>query len=208
VYNSVNSLYHEVINSLQQGIAVIDTDGYIIATNHVWNHLLIQNENPSEFDWHGINFFHPHDYLSPMQQNHHILTDSLLCILKGHQYSYSYEFNWPINDRHWFLFNACPLLEQGVDRIKGIVISILDISNKKQLELDLLESISQIRTLRGFLPICAVCKSIRDEEELWKSVETFLEKHTHVEFTHDICPDCIRRLYPKYSSVLERPPES
>lgn len=195
MHNSVTSLHHEVIYSLQQGIAVTDTDGYIIATNPAWKKLFIQYEVPSEFEWIGINFFHTHNHLSPMQQNQHILKANLLCILQGHQDSYSYEFNWPLDDRHcWFLFNASPLLEYGVDRIKGVVISIFDIS--------------QIRTLRGLLPICAVCKSIRDEEDLWNSVENFLEKHTHAEFTHDICPDCIRRLYPKYSSVLDRPLES
>ncbi|MGF7046513.1 hypothetical protein J2T13_000989 [Paenibacillus sp. DS2015] len=139
-----------------------------------------------------------------MQQDHNILKANLLCILQGHRLSYSYEFSLSINDSHyWFLFNASPLLENKADRIKGVVISIFDISKRKEHELNLQASISQVRTLRGLLPICAVCKNIRNEEDLWKSIESFLEKHTYAEFTHDICPDCIRRLYPQYSSILE-----
>ncbi|WJH30842.1 hypothetical protein N6H13_09690 [Paenibacillus sp. CC-CFT742] len=84
------------------------------------------------------------------------------------------------------------------------LISHTDITEQKRIEQQLKLALSEVRTLRGLLPICAVCKQIKDEQDIWNSVESYLERHTHAEFTHDICPDCIRRLYPKYSNILDK----
>jgi tetratricopeptide (TPR) repeat protein len=54
----------------------------------------------------------------------------------------------------------------------------------------LAEALSRIQTLRGLLPICAWCKKIRDDQGYWTQVETYVESHSHAEFTHSICPTC------------------
>ena len=62
---------------------------------------------------------------------------------------------------------------------------------------DALESaLGHIETLRGLLPICASCKSIRDEAGSWQSIERYVGQRSPVEFTHSLCPPCIDRLYP------------
>jgi hypothetical protein len=53
-----------------------------------------------------------------------------------------------------------------------------------------------IHTLQSLLPICSSCKKIRDEQGDWHQVETYLRKHGGIQFTHSICPDCIKNLYP------------
>ena len=53
--------------------------------------------------------------------------------------------------------------------------------------------------LSGLLPICAGCKKIRDDQGYWREVEQYLQQHTHAEFSHGLCPDCMRRLYPEYA---------
>jgi hypothetical protein len=52
------------------------------------------------------------------------------------------------------------------------------------------------KELRGILPICARCKKIRDDAGYWNEVATFIKAHSEVEFSHGICPDCMRELYP------------
>lgn len=59
--------------------------------------------------------------------------------------------------------------------------------NKKQ---------DEVITLRGFLPICASCKNIRDDKGYWNQIESYIRDHSEVEFTHSVCPDCIKKLYP------------
>ncbi len=54
------------------------------------------------------------------------------------------------------------------------------------------------RTLRGLLPICSNCKKIRDEKGSWHHVEAYITHRSEVEFTHGICPECAKQLYPQY----------
>lgn len=68
----------------------------------------------------------------------------------------------------------------------------------KQHEQELEKALSEIKTLSGLLPICASCKRIRDDQDCWTVLEAYLEKHSQAEFTHSICPDCTRRLYPEF----------
>ncbi len=59
-------------------------------------------------------------------------------------------------------------------------------------------ALGRVKYLSGLLPICASCKKIRDDQGYWQQVENYLSKHSEAEFTHGICPDCLRRLYPDY----------
>ena len=71
-----------------------------------------------------------------------------------------------------------------------------DALEKKNLELEL--SLSEVKTLRGILPICASCKKIRDDSGYWSMVEHYIEDHSEAQFSHSICPDCAKKLYPSF----------
>jgi two-component system, OmpR family, response regulator VanR len=53
-----------------------------------------------------------------------------------------------------------------------------------------------IKTLKGFIPICASCKQVRDDKGYWKQIERYISENSDADFTHTICPDCTKRLYP------------
>jgi len=61
---------------------------------------------------------------------------------------------------------------------------------------ELRDALSNVKHLRGLLPICASCKRIRDDQGYWNDVEEYIRKHTEADFTHGICPDCMNKLYP------------
>ena len=63
---------------------------------------------------------------------------------------------------------------------------------KKQLE----QALTEIRTLNGLIPICANCKKIRNDEGFWEQVETYISNRSEADFSHSICPECAKRLYP------------
>ncbi|NDY41666.1 response regulator [Dissulfurirhabdus thermomarina] len=67
------------------------------------------------------------------------------------------------------------------------------------------EAIDQIKTLRGLLPICAACKKIRDDQGYWTQIEDYLARHSDAEFSHGLCPECAREIYPE--AYRERHPE-
>ena len=54
-------------------------------------------------------------------------------------------------------------------------------------------ALERVRTLHGLLPICAWCKRIRDDKGYWSPVETHVHQHSGADFTHGICPDCLKK---------------
>ncbi len=71
---------------------------------------------------------------------------------------------------------------------------------------DLEKAMRQIKVLQGFLPICAGCKKIRNDEGYWQEIETYVEQHSEAEFSHGLCQTCIKRLYPDYQPPAEQEP--
>lgn len=63
------------------------------------------------------------------------------------------------------------------------------------------KALHEVRILRGFLPICASCKKIRDDNGYWTQIERYIKDHSEAEFTHSICPNCAKRLYPDFYKV-------
>jgi len=63
---------------------------------------------------------------------------------------------------------------------------------------ELRKALEQIKTLRGIVPICANCKKIRDDQGYWNQVEEYVRDHSEAEFSHSICPDCMKNLYPEF----------
>ncbi len=63
---------------------------------------------------------------------------------------------------------------------------------------ELKDALENIKTLRGLVPICASCKKIRDDKGYWNQMETYVKDHTEASFSHGVCPDCMKELYPDY----------
>jgi PAS domain S-box-containing protein len=110
-----------------------------------------------------------------------------------------------INDPHIgrpLLVTCSPYFDE-----KGVLIGTVhvarDISQQKLAEEDrekliakLQNALSKVKQLSGFLPICASCKKIRDDHGYWKQIELYIRDHSEAEFSHSICPDCVKKLYP------------
>ena len=67
-----------------------------------------------------------------------------------------------------------------------------------ELNVSLKASLAEVKVLKEILPICANCKKIRDDQGYWQQVESYISKHTDTSFSHGICPDCMKTLYPEY----------
>ena len=71
-------------------------------------------------------------------------------------------------------------------------------------QIKLKQAFDEIRTSKGFIPICANCKKIRDDKGYWESVEEYIGKHSDAVFSHSICPECTKKLYPDiYDKIYE-----
>ena len=99
-------------------------------------------------------------------------------------------------------------LRNDTGQISAVMGVSRDITNRKWLEEDkqkllnkLQEALAQVKTLGGLLPICSVCKKIRDDQGYWQQVEGYIQHHTDATFTHGVCPDCFSKLYPDFDSA-------
>jgi|GEM_PF-1278004 len=72
----------------------------------------------------------------------------------------------------------------------------VELEREKLIE-DLKEALAKIKSLSGLLPMCASCKKIRNDKGYWEQVETFISNHSEAEFSHSLCPECLKTLYPE-----------
>lgn len=118
-----------------------------------------------------------------------------------------------------FLFSLFPLMspaQEGVLDSSLLLIFIvpllyvffyrpflLGIKERKKAEMEkdatifeLKKAIDEIKILKGFIPICANCKKVRDDAGYWQQIEVYIRDRSEAEFSHGICPDCAKQLYP------------
>lgn len=57
-------------------------------------------------------------------------------------------------------------------------------------------ALDEIKTLRGILPICSYCKKIETDPQTWVELDNYVRKHSEAEFSHGVCPDCLRKFFP------------
>ena len=68
----------------------------------------------------------------------------------------------------------------------------------RESETSLQRALSEIKTLRGILPICSSCKKVRDDQGYWQQIDLYISEHSDAQFSHGVCPECAARLYPAY----------
>lgn len=62
----------------------------------------------------------------------------------------------------------------------------------------------EIKTFKGLIQICASCKKVRDDQGLWSQIESYIERRSDAHFSHGVCPDCLKELYPdQYQKVMK-----
>ncbi len=74
---------------------------------------------------------------------------------------------------------------------------------REKLIRELRQALAEVKTLSGLLPICASCKKIRDDRGYWNQIEVYIRDHSQAEFSHGLCPDCARKLYPEYFKEMD-----
>jgi AmiR/NasT family two-component response regulator len=72
-----------------------------------------------------------------------------------------------------------------------------DLMELRRLNAELQDALAQAKTLSGLLPICSSCKRIRDDEGYWTQLETYIQEHSDILFSHGLCPECAKKLYPE-----------
>jgi PAS domain S-box-containing protein len=103
--------------------------------------------------------------------------------------------------RCWYEVHAYPAASGG------LTVYFRDVSVRKTAEERLRQTLAErdaalenVRLLTGLLPICAGCKSIRNEKGEWQQMEAYISAHSEAQFTHGMCPSCMHKWYGEYAA--------
>ena len=126
------------------------------------------------------------------------------------QKPYEAEFYHKNGSLVYLLVTEVPMFDDtgNVLGIEGIVQDITEIkrlaAERERIIKKLEKALSEIKTLRGILPICSFCKKIRDDKGYWEQVDVYINKHSEVDFSHSICPECMKEHYLDIYEKLNR----
>jgi len=114
------------------------------------------------------------------------------------------QMQMPNKHKFWGILEATADLDGKSGRLECRV-AVTDITKRKLTEKALEEerkrlqqALDEVRTLRGIVPICSSCKSIRNDQGYWEQMEKYIRDRSEAEFSHGICPDCAKILYPEF----------
>jgi PAS domain S-box-containing protein len=180
------SRYRALIELSPLGVGMVNSDGILVDTNQALASMLGYEKE----DLLGLNFkdiTHPDDIA---------LEISLLqALAKDEKSSYSLEKRYRHRSGDFFWINISVAKTSDIYGPGVFYFGFIEnISNRKQMEKereelidDLKKALAEIRELRGFIPICASCKKIRDDEGYWQQVEKYISDRTDAKFSHGIC---------------------
>lgn len=160
-------------------------NGYFRRLNEAWERTLgyTREELMSR---RFIEFVHPEDRERTLRQNAEVRAG-------GQARMFENRYLRKDGTHRWFLWNATPLVAEGV--IYSVARDITESKRAEDERLRLMRqleaSLAEVRTLREILPICTYCRRIRDDQDYWQSVETYISRHTGARFSHGICPSCM-----------------
>lgn len=125
----------------------------------------------------------------------------ILAVLKGEKQIFERRIPLPNGEVRDSIATYTPDIVNG--EVRGFWVHVADVTSIRERETALERAIqerdaalAEVRTLRGLLPICSTCKSIRDKDGVWHTIEQYVSDRSDASFTHGICPDCIAKLYP------------
>jgi PAS domain S-box-containing protein len=178
-------------------LCIAHFSGYFTRLSPAWERTLgfsrAELQSKPMFD-----FVHPDDRERTLEQNRRV---------RSGEQALGFENRYRCKDGsyRWLLWNATADLE------RQLIYSVArDMTARKQAEEEreqllrkLQTALVEVKELQTILPICMYCKSIRDDETYWQTVETYISDHTNSRFSHGICPTCYKKVQRQFDESPE-----
>ncbi len=145
---------------------------------------------------------HYAEYLTDSTINNDVQAYTDLALRGEKQDPYEAEFWHKSRTRVHLRITEAPVLDDN-GHVLGIEGIVQDITELKRAEADrenvvkqLEKALSEIKTLRGILPLCSFCKKVRNDKGYWEQVDVYIHKYSEADISHSICPECLEKHYP------------
>jgi PAS domain S-box-containing protein len=178
-------------------LCVLGFNGYFRRLNAAWERTLgytVGELTSRPF----IEFVHPDDRARTLNQNGSV---------RGGGQALSFENRYLCKDGsfRWLRWNATPDIAQQViySVARDVTAAKEAEAERERLIAELQSALTEIRDLQEILPICSYCRKIRSDDNYWLTVEAYLSRHTSTQFSHGICPDCMRLHVERQIAELE-----
>ena len=136
-----------------------------------------------------IEFVHPDDRERTLNQNAAVRSG-------GRALGFENRYLCKDGSFRWFRWNAAPDSDNKV--IYSVARDVTDAKRaeieREELVMELQKALAEVRNLQQILPICSYCRKIRDDENYWHTVEDYISHHTDSQFSHSICPSCMKNI--------------
>ena len=192
-----NSLafYRKIFRESQIGMSVYDASGKCIEANEAIGRLIGANREQVLLQ----NYYHIESWkksglldtaLRAIKDNIEKHREESVTSTFGRNITIDYHFTpFTVADQDYLLLIASDVTERKRAEV-----------SREKLVKELQKALSEVRTLKGIIPICASCKKIRDDKGYWEQIETYINKHSEAGFSHSICPECAKKIYPDFDS--------
>jgi PAS domain S-box-containing protein len=166
-------------------LCFLDFNGYFKRLNPAWERTLgwTRKELMSRK---FIEFVHPEDRARTLEQNATVRAG-------GKALGFENRYRCKDGSYKWLHWNAAP--DTGNQVIYSVARDITAAkkaaAERDELVTKLQTALAEVKTLQAILPICSYCRKIRDDENYWHTVESYISRHTDTRFSHSICPTCM-----------------
>ncbi|MEP0815171.1 MAG: PAS domain S-box protein, partial [bacterium] len=188
--------FRTIINALKDSVFLVDNSGVVLEVNDAACKL--RNISRADLIRRSV-FFGLEERLAESRRKR--LED---CVRSGQPVFFE-----DTRDDIFFENHLYPILDDD-GKTTSVVIYAHDATERKRADWEkdslireLTAAITEIKTLKGLIPICASCKRIRDDAGFWQQIESYVEQHSGAEFSHSLCPACAKTLYPELYAESE-----
>jgi PAS domain S-box-containing protein len=165
-------------------LCVLGFNGYFRRLNGAWQRTLGYTINELQ-SRPFIEFVHPDDRARTLNQNGKV---------RGGGQALEFENRYMCKDGsfRWLRWNATPDFSQQLiySVARDVTAAKEAEAERERLLAELQSALAEIRALQGILPICSYCRKVRDDEDYWLSVESYVSRYTQL--SHGVCPECMR----------------
>lgn len=192
--------YRNILDNMEEAYYEVDLKGCLT----FFNAAAVANLGYTDSEMMGMSF---HQYVG--RQNADKLFETYNKVFRtGESIK---DLDWEVISKNQGIINiesSISLMRDEQGKPSGFRGIIRDITRRKKLEIareelitKLQQALSEVKTLSGMLPICASCKKIRNDKGYWEQIEHYIGERSKAEFSHGICPDCVKKLYPEYTKT-------
>lgn len=181
-------------------IGNINIEGYfheIVARGNVYTNLVSKNTDSLEHQKMSVD-----------------VVETYVPVMRDGVFLCAFEIYYDITEKKRSLERLL-LISLGIVIVLGLAVLMISIVNfvkerrilverkrteeeREKLILQLQDALVEVRTLSGLVPICSSCKKIRDDQGYWNQIEDYISSRSEATFSHGICPECAKKLYPEY----------